>query len=301
MQVSLSCEQLQTAADCEAAGVDSLANAAGLRPFDLGSHPVAVGSQATECRSILIFDNLSRVCNMAGFLLKKLGYEVDYVDNAGSALEKVSSKLYTLVLIELSQAGKSTPELIAGLKERHSNTAVIGMGFRQNGNELDYCLSCGMLDYVNTSNLAANLTLALERLKAASLPAVGKQAPEIMPVQDIVQSCAPADYSISEHLSGFCESQKVVFHDSLKTIVSCLKLALEEKSTGSLVLFSDSLKGLNSSLKIPGLEALADSAANKALSGDWTETLKHLNNLESICLQVIEYLQSCIHPDSFTM
>lgn len=78
-----------------------------------------------ERNSVLIVDDDTVICNLLSLYLKRYGYEPEYVNSGGEALEKLAMQCYRAVITDLKMAGISGHDIIRHVKETTPDTVVV--------------------------------------------------------------------------------------------------------------------------------------------------------------------------------
>ena len=88
--------------------------------------PFITEERSTEQRaSILIIDDDTITCRSLGLILGKRGYEIETAGTGREAIAKAEGRFFNLALLDIKLPDMEGVELIAPLKEMHSDMAVI--------------------------------------------------------------------------------------------------------------------------------------------------------------------------------
>ncbi len=112
---------------------------------------VKVSKTSSRSRLLLVEDNpISRKVEKK--LLEDAGYLVDCVDNGSDAIEKISSGLYNLVLMDIELKdlnGLETTKKIRELSEDVNSIPIIAVTAHSSMKDREKCLLAGMNDYIS--------------------------------------------------------------------------------------------------------------------------------------------------------
>jgi signal transduction histidine kinase len=87
-----------------------------------------------------------------GRMLKKLGYEVEMVNNGAEAIERIKTKSFDLILMDCQMPGMdgyATTGMIRKTSGRYASVPIIACTAFATKEEQDKCLSSGMTDFVH--------------------------------------------------------------------------------------------------------------------------------------------------------
>lgn len=260
--------------------------------------PVSVPRDSSGCllpssgrnNLVLVIDSMSSGKNLVGFLLRKLGYEVDLVDQAASAIAGLWKSTYSLILIDLNLPDVDPLKTAGVLKQIEQilgrETPIIGMSFGANGEERDKCLKAGMVDFIEKAMLGNNLVEVLSRWSLENTNAIN-----IYPTE---QDAFLFDLEEFQMLRGTSEinQQIPLFVAALKTISSCLNLALDDRDAEGIQLFAQSLQEQCASFKLKKISDTAARIAADSRVGDWLAVSASVKDIRFKCGQVIEYIET---------
>ena len=136
--------------------------------------PAAAPSINGRLRILLAEDNPVNQ-QVATRLLKKLGHEVQVVENGQLVLEALNSGEFDVVLMDVQMPVMDGFKAVAGIREREQSTGhhqlVIAMTAHAMSGDRERCLSAGMDDYISKPISATAVSKALARVMERS-PAV---------------------------------------------------------------------------------------------------------------------------------
>jgi two-component system KDP operon response regulator KdpE len=122
---------------------------------------------------ILIVDDDPQIRRVLKVTLTGQGYEVDDANSGESALEKVRSRRFDLVLLDLSMPGMGGLETCRAIREQ-SEIGIIMLTVRDNESDAVEALDAGADDYVTKpfkpSELSARIRAALRRTPSTHGP-----------------------------------------------------------------------------------------------------------------------------------
>lgn len=108
-------------------------------------------NSSNKSKLLLVEDNpISRKVEQK--LLKEAGYDVDCVDNAPDAIEKLQSKSYDLVLMDIELKGVNGLEAtqkIRLLEDSNKDIPIIAVTAHSSMKDREKCLMAGMNDYIS--------------------------------------------------------------------------------------------------------------------------------------------------------
>lgn len=127
-------------------------------------------------RVLLAEDNKINQVVAAG-ALKKLGYEVDIVEDGAHAVQACAEVAYDAVLMDVMMPGVDGYQATALIREHERSLGlpplpVIGLSARAMAGDREIALEAGMNDYLTKPLRTADLQDALERWIAAGTIAV---------------------------------------------------------------------------------------------------------------------------------
>ena len=120
---------------------------------------------------ILIVDDEVTIRRLIHERLSREGYHCNEAGNAEQALEKLTSNLTELVILDIRMPGKSGIELLPEIKADYPDTAVIMATAVGDIDIVTQCMKQGAYDYIskpfNLDEMALNVDRALEKRKLA--------------------------------------------------------------------------------------------------------------------------------------
>jgi CheY-like chemotaxis protein len=128
--------------------------------------PEAISMAQRKPLSILMADDNPVNQRVAQALLKRLGYEVDTVENGKQAVEAFSEKAYDLILMDVEMPllnGYDATRQIRAKRSDSSTPWIIALTAHSLGSTRSQCLASGMNDFVTKPIKLQQLVAALER------------------------------------------------------------------------------------------------------------------------------------------
>jgi CheY-like chemotaxis protein/HPt (histidine-containing phosphotransfer) domain-containing protein len=111
---------------------------------------------------LLAEDSLSNQL-VAGAMLKKSGFEVEFANNGIEAVDMAAKKEYGLILMDMRMPEMDGVEATKMILLNEPNTIILAMTANVQQEDVDSCLSVGMKDFVPKPVSRANLTKAINQ------------------------------------------------------------------------------------------------------------------------------------------
>ena len=206
-------------------------------------------------------------------LLKKLGHEVEIVDNGAKAVEAAGAGSYDIVLMDLHMPvmdGLEASRRIVGLSG--SRPRIIAVTANVTAGTREECLEAGMDDYLSKP-------ITLERLRAMLekwTPADGAAAPSPSPARE---SSGASNSALGTHLQNlavdtdpeFVRELIGIFVESGAGLLDEMVRAREVSDWQTLERAAHSLKGASNNIGATGLAGLCLALEKAAAEGTGTE------------------------------
>lgn len=119
---------------------------------------------------IMVVDDEPSICRVLHRLLTREGYQVESISNAQTALQRLNTKKYDLILLDIGMPpGKSGIELLPEIKASYPDTAVVMATATADINIAIQCMKQGAYDYItkpfNLDEVFISVGRALEKRK----------------------------------------------------------------------------------------------------------------------------------------
>ena len=220
---------------------------------------------------LLAEDNLVNQRVILG-LLTKLGYQVDVVNNGLEALEALSSKSYSAILMDCQMPEmdgfETTQSIREGERKNGNHVPIIALTANAMQGDRERCLNAGMDGYIAKPIRAADLEevidkLILENEKNMNMSSPDFSLPDVFDLQAALER-VEGDRELLNELAGlFVEDSAQLMKEIQQSIDACDSKSLERaahKLKGSVGNFC-SQKGYETTLQ---LEAVARNGDLKA-------------------------------------
>ncbi len=249
-------------------------------------------SEPDYISKMLVVDDLPVNRKLIGIQLQKIGCQVEQATNGLEAVEKVQAEDYGLVFMDLDMPGMDGYQAAIAIRQHDLETAqhtpIIAVTSYEHEAERQQCVSAGMDAYIFKGVSAKKLSEVVQRFRRVR---------RVLPAID-AGSATPKENGVEidlELLQGAEDSTQIedvidISVGTMKTLVTCLKCAVEDRDLESVVHFAQAFKqpcatmGLNSTAK------LAIRIAADAELADWTKAEQGILLLESQYSQVLEQL-----------
>ncbi len=173
---------------------------------------------------------------VATCLLKKLGHEVQVVENGQLALDALSTSEFDVVLMDVQMPVMDGFKAVAAIREQEQSTGrhqlVVAMTAHAMSGDRDRCLSAGMDDYISKPISATAVSKALSRVMEQSLKALNEANPNGAASADSSPGPSPFDFEASlakfdgdrDFVNELCE----IFLQTAPKMLDSLKSAAEQ-------------------------------------------------------------------------
>lgn len=158
---------------------------------------------------ILVIEDEARITDFLSRGLSSTGYEVDIAENGAAAMDRIHSKDYELVVLDLGLPDMDGLEVLQNIRSRRENASILILSARDGVDDRVKGLEAGADDYMVKPfafvELLARIRVLLRR---------GQPTPERLQVGDLTLDCirrrvtrtgenidlAPKEFSILEYL-----------------------------------------------------------------------------------------------------
>ncbi len=221
-------------------------------------------------------------------MLEKLGYHADVAANGAEAVEALSRKEYSAVLMDVQMPEMDGYEATAEIRDREGasrRTAIIAMTANAMSGERERALRAGMDDYVSKPVKAENLGAVLERWalppgEANFLEDARDGAPPDTPLLDrsvldgLRELSVPGEPDILAELVG-------LFLEDAPPRLEALRAALDEGDARRVKEAAHALKGSSSNMGASRMAEICARLEEAGTLGDLIEAPDLLKRLET--------------------
>jgi CheY-like chemotaxis protein len=127
-------------------------------PFEIAStnlaqHPAHLPAQAVQQEGLILIAEDNEVnAKITTIQLQKLGYDIDSAGTGKGTIEKVRSKRYALILVDVQMPDKDGFEATREIRDFEKNTGyrvpIVAMAAHAMQGDRKRCLNAGMDDYM---------------------------------------------------------------------------------------------------------------------------------------------------------
>ncbi len=251
---------------------------------------------------MLVVDDLPVNRKLIGIQLQKLGCQVDQAANGLEAVEKVKAGEYGVVFMDLDMPKMDGYQAAIEIRqhdlETGQHTPIIGVTSYEQEPERQQCVSAGMDAYISKGVTAKKLNELVQRFKRSK---------RVMPVHAVSELSSKVNgVEIDIELLQSSDDPIVVDEiidisiGTMKTLVSCLKCAIEDRDIISVIHFAQSFKEPCATMRLNSTAKLAARICSDAERSNWVQAEQGMVLLESQYCQVLEQLTglSAIHHRS---
>lgn len=259
---------------------------------------VKANTDATQEKSdnanlLLVVDDMPVNRKLLSIQLEKLGYAVEQADDGKPAVEMVKTKKYGLVLMDLDMPELDGFQATIAIREydRESRgyTPIVAMTSYDREGDREKCLSHGMDDYLSKGVTKKRLQEVIQR--CIRKPEQQETPKVVSP--DPVHEEVFVDVKTLQENYGVLETNNIIdlFNGTMRTLVTCIKLAVNDHDAKSVNHFAYSFKGPCSSLGLTAMATLSAELTSDAESGNWERATKAVRILEKQADQVYQQLE----------
>ncbi|MBX9688754.1 MAG: response regulator [Candidatus Obscuribacterales bacterium] len=265
-------------------------------PPEAAKEETAAGEVSPESEVIkllLVVDDIPVNRKLLSIQLQKLGYEVDQAEDGKPALEMVKKKQYGLVFMDLDMPeldGFQTSLAIRQYdRESNQHTPVVAMTSYDREGDREKCLSHGMDDYLSKGITKKRLQEVIDRCIRHKVRSAPAKAANLPPPEE---PGVLVDIKLLQQTYGVAETAEIInlFTGTMRTLVGCLRFAIDEQDAKSVNHFAYSFKGPCATLGLHSMARLTAGITSDAESGNWQRAMQGLLILEAQCKEVMEQL-----------
>lgn len=251
-------------------------------------------NQPEPLSTVLVVDDFAVNRKLLSFQLLNLGYQIETAKNGQEAVEMVKDKEYGLLLMDLDMpvmdGVQATLEIRQHDQQSQQHTPIVAMTSYNRDGDRERCLSSGMDDYLHKGVSRKQLQEVIQRCirKKVTLPSREEIPPEKFVMEDDI------NIQYLENTYGKSEAAEIVnlFHGTVRTLLNCLKFALEEREIKDINHFAFSLKGPCAVLGLNSVVTLLMRITSDAESSDWHRAHQRMQILEARCRRIGQQLSS---------
>ncbi len=252
-----------------------------------------VGSRALH---ILVAEDNATNQLVVSTMLERLGYTAEFVENGQTALERIETMRFDLVLMDLEMPIMGGMEAVRSLRERETviggRLPVIALTAQAMPGDRDACLGAGMDGYLSKPLDLSSLLFAIEQVATESrLRQVPRSA-----VPAVTHSLAPvaADIDIAALRSrighdrtALTKLSELFERDSTRLL---LEISTQVQAEGAPIRSSGAhtLKGMLFNVCAPHAGALAARVETATQNGNWSAAKDDLTMLRNQVSAVLE-------------
>lgn len=259
--------------------------------------PDVAAAEQEVLKTILIVDDIAVNRKLLALQLSKFGYEIDHAEDGKKGYEAVKKKDYGLVLMDLDMPEMNGFEATFAIRqydsETRQHTPIVAMTSYDREGDRERCLSAGMDDYLSKGVSKKKLLDTIEclirkKVTVTELPA----ATESAPVDTNAAAVELVDVQGLQNTYGRAESTEIVhlFNGSMRTLLSGLRLAVDEQDAKSVNHFAYSLKGPCATLGLNSIAKLAAVITSDAEAGNWPQAREKYHSLETRYRKMVEHM-----------
>jgi CheY-like chemotaxis protein/two-component sensor histidine kinase len=232
--------------------------------------------------SILIVDDNRVNQRVAALTLKKWNIKVDVADDARSAIKKLETTAFNIILMDIAMPEMDGIEATAYIRQQMPepicNTPIIAMTASALIGEEEKCISAGMNDYISKPFNPSDLFLKIERLIPDELKNIYESSIELT----LLQNRAEGD---NEYLREIFES----YIEEMPGYLKELNKFIKEANWAAVSKQAHKMKSPVALVGAHKLKKLLEQIESETFSNNKNKELSHLfDEVDTLCLQTIE-------------
>jgi PAS domain S-box-containing protein len=255
------------------------------------THHSLHAARRSSARILLVEDNLTNQ-EVAGGLLRKLGWNADVAANGKQAIKALETEHYDLVLMDVQMPEMDGYEATRIIRDGGSSVLdhgipIIATTAHAMTGDAEKCLAAGMSDYISKPIDAKRLAAVVEKWltrkvhgahEEAAAPAISVTEPE--------PANAPMDFNRESFLArmmgdeGFAREVAAQFLDELPTLLGKLKEGVTGKDLESVWKQAHKMKGSAANVGGEALRNVALELEQAGRSGDLSTVVNRISELE---------------------
>ncbi|WEG13809.1 PAS domain S-box protein [Pullulanibacillus sp. KACC 23026] len=258
--------------------------------------PKKPSAKAQEAAILLVEDHPVNQ-KVTLYQLKKLGFKADLAENGAQALERLQTKDYHLVLMDIQMPDMDGVEVTRRIREseiKGEHLPIIAVTANAMAEDQVRYLKNGMDDY-----LSKPVSLdGLEAILTKWLPQMGEagQAEPAQPTLDPPPEEEPIHLDVLKMTYGSNQAELLdllhVFCESIAPELESLRAALEEQQLEDGAKIAHGLKGASAVIEARPFQKISTALETELKSGHAAEALVLINTLESEFQRIQQFIQN---------
>ena len=262
--------------------------------------PSTIENEEVFVRTMLVVDDLPVNRKLIAVQLKKLGFEVEQAENGQSAVDLVSRNDYAIVFMDLEMPVLDGYQAAIAIRQidldRAQHTPIIGMSSSPKESERQKSFNSGMDEYIAKGTSARQLELLIKAHPQRKSSRTSRKTTARIST-DVGISI---DFDVLQDTHGPYEAEGIIdiAIGTMKTFLSCLQCAFEERNTENILHFSQAMEQPCSMLGLNSMTRLAARVAADALNGDWQRSTEGMVLLQAQYDQILDQITghiACMH------
>lgn len=232
-------------------------------PADVAPTREIAAEPAPEAGAVLVVDDNEVNRQVAGGLLRSLGWQVDCAENGEAALAAMLANRYDLVLMDMQMPVLDGVAATRAARARGDTTPIVGLTANAFQSDRDACIAAGMDDYLAKPVTRVKLANLLASPDMAGKPRGVSDQPRSQPAVDGDHQQALRDELGDEHFEALVAS----FADDGLVMVDEARSAAGRGDLARYDAILHTLKGAAVTLGYSGIAEAASRLRNEANSG----------------------------------
>jgi two-component system, sensor histidine kinase and response regulator len=262
------------------------------------SSPSPSGHAAPAFRTngmVLLAEDNPALRELALRQLKKLGLSAHAVSTGKEAIEAVSKKPYSLVLMDCQMPEMDGFEATKLMREKEKrsgqHTPIIAMTASAMHGDRETCIAAGMDDYVSKPVSIETLHKILERWIPAEKAPEKREAPAAVAISE-----SPIDFARLSEIYGDEEVNEILqlFVPEADRLLETAIEAIRSQDTRSLQSTAHQLKGLTASVAAAEMAEASLRLEAAAKQGDWEAAEVQQKSLRASYEKVLKFVEKLL-------
>lgn len=253
------------------------------QPGDLNDNILVSVPAGKSLGTCLVIDSLSQGKNVVGFLLKKLGYTCEIIDDIYVALSKIEMRSFKMIFINTDLFGFDyAHSMTKKLLELDCSTPVVGINFEPTPIDILKSDRIGLDGFINK----ASLTELIEIIGKHSTPDSKSRQ-----ISDVVSDTEEMPFTLL--FAGGQEFSEAValFSGSVRVLLSCLKFAIQDRDLASLNNLAESLRQTCIRMGLQSMSSAVEQLMQHGKECNWPRALDVIRLLNAQCDVAIRHMQ----------